>query len=68
MVHKLKVKIVGQSDKRIHFQIFENDILMFDDPDFSKHEILELITEGNHDIDEAEEERRRKMREERTGK
>jgi hypothetical protein len=46
-----KVKVVGQDSKRIHFQIFQDGVLMFDNPNFSKAEMLELITEGNYDLE-----------------
>lgn len=52
----LKVVIVGQDEDRVHFVLLdENNNIVFDNPDFSKHELLELITEGNYDVVDEEE-------------
>lgn len=52
---KMEVKIVGQDDRRVHFQVLDKGKVRFDNPDFDKFELIELITEGNYDVEEGEE-------------
>jgi len=48
------VKIEGQTDRRVHFQVLDKDgKVRFDNPDFDKFELIELITEGNYDVEEV---------------
>ena len=47
----LVVELVEQDEERVHFRILDEDEnVVFDNPDFSKNELLELITEGNYDV------------------
>jgi hypothetical protein len=53
---ELKVVIVGQDEDRVHFVLLDEDNnIVFDNPDFSKIELLELVTEGNYDVVDEEE-------------
>ncbi len=45
-----EIKIVSQNDVNVHFQIYHNGKLDYDDEHFSKNELIELITEGNCDV------------------
>ena len=47
----LVVELVEQDEMRVRFRLLdESGKVVFDNPDFSKDALLELITEGNHDV------------------
>jgi hypothetical protein len=51
----LEIEIMGQDNEKVHFRITdENGDIVFENPFFSKNELLELITEGNYDIGSEE--------------
>jgi hypothetical protein len=47
-----EIKIEGQDNKRVHFVILKNGQPQFENDNFSKYELIELITEGNYDCED----------------
>jgi hypothetical protein len=53
MVHKMKwkINIADQDDKVVSFQVLKDGKVEFENSQFDKDELIELITEGNYDYD-----------------
>lgn len=62
-MNKWTIKIKDQPDNSVHFQIFHDGKLDFDNPRFNKDELIELITEGNYNLSDEEIRSIKKLRE-----